>query len=338
MKHKLSEFDLINKFSPKFSSALPDGVLGIGDDCAVLPYSGETMLLITTDTLIDEVHFLSQKMPYHDIAYKSLVVNLSDIAAMGGKPSYVLLSIAVPKKMDRNRLDSFFSGLEYGCKKHNVCLIGGDTTKTEDKLTVTITVLGFSDKSQIKYRSTAKRDDYICVTGVIGDSVGGLHCYLDNLGQHTGDTLSQSYQSLKQAHLCPRPHLEEGRWLAGKRGVNAMIDISDGIESDIKRITEASLCGAEIELDCLPLSKEFSAVAEKHNWDKYELAATGGEDYCLLVTVAQDRYKLIRTEFEGKFGFPLTAIGRITSPDTGIIFKNNGTPVNLSQQGYDHFR
>ncbi len=335
MGKRISEFDYIKRFSAKFTSNLPEDVLGIGDDCAVIPYNDEISVLYSTDTLIDGVHFLSSKMPPRDIAYKSLVVNLSDIAAMGGRPEYVLLAIAVPKDMDSDILDDFFAGFEDGCNQYGVFLIGGDTTKDPDRLTITVTVIGFAQKELIKLRSTAKHNDVICVTGNIGDSVGGLHCYLHDLGL---DKSSAHYEKLKQTHLRPRPHIKEGLWLSRHGGVNAMIDISDGIESDIQRIMEASLCGAVIELDSLPLSKEFNAVANEQGWNSYEMAVTGGEDYCLLITIDQDCYDEVADAYNHEFGYPLTIIGKILPADAGLRFELNKKSINLNRRGYDHFR
>lgn len=333
MKDRISEFDYIKIIAGMFSSNLPAGVKGIGDDCAVVPFFDNKSLLLTTDTLIDSVHFLSDRMPAYDIARKSLVVNISDIASMGGKPVYVLLALSVPKSVSQEWVNSFFSGLNEACEEYVVTLIGGDTTCSPDKIVITITVIGIADEDKIKYRSAAKTGDIISVTGIIGDSTGGLFCYLE---EPAG--LDEEVEILKKAHLNPRPHLREGQWLADRKEVGAMIDISDGIESDIQRILESSKCGADIELSHLPLSKHFSGVAEHNKWNRYEMAVSGGEDYCLLLTIRPEKYEIISEAYRKEFSLPLTAIGEIVDSKKGLIWRLHGEQIEIQRRGYDHFR
>ncbi len=343
---KISEFEYIKKFSGQFLKNLPKQVTGIGDDCAIIPYTSEKSLLLSTDTLVDTVHFLSHKMHPYDVAYKSLMVNISDIAAMGGVPLFVLLSLAISPDTEINWLDSFFEGLRDSCQKYSVNLIGGDTTKTPGKTVISLTIIGTAVTKNIKYRSSAQIGDLICLTGTIGDSAAGLKCYLEDLiplniincGIKEKAKTGSDIEKIIYAHLRPRPHIEEGLLLSKSNDVNALIDISDGIESDVRRIMENSRCGAEIELIDLPLSSSFVKLADKYGWDCYELAITGGEDYCLMVTIRPDAYQKIATQFKNKIDSRLTVIGEIISIDEGLLIKKNNKVINFKNHGYDHFR
>ncbi len=326
---ELGEFNFINNFSPKFLTGLPQGVRGIGDDCAVIPSSGDETYLLSTDTLVDSVHFLKDKISPTALAIKSLTVNVSDVAAMGGQPLYILLAVSTPADIELAWIKEFFDGIRKGCDQYGVSLIGGDMTKSPIHLVITVTVIGKALRSNIKYRSTAQTGDVICVTGNIGDSVGGLFCYRDALSS-TPDT-----SQLITQHLNPRAHIEEGLWLSQEKGVNAMIDISDGVESDIKRIMEKSKCGASLELSHLPLSDAFMRVGKEMNWNVYEMAVTGGEDYCLLLTVDPASFEDISTRYNRIFHHPLTAIGTII--DQELMIKYQGKTITLNQKGYDHF-
>lgn len=332
MLKDFGEFAFIKRFSPQFLQNLPQGVTGIGDDCAVIPYDKKHSLLLTVDTLVDSVHFIGSKIKAADLGHKSLAVNLSDIAAMGGEPDYALLALSVPPDREISWLDDFFRGFKECCSEYGVMLVGGDMTKTPDKLAISVTVTGKSITQNIKYRSSARIGDVICVTGVIGDSVGGLQCYLNDL------PASKEVDALKEAHFRPRPHLKEGLWLSNFESVHSMIDISDGIESDIRRIMESSGWGAEIELTALPLSQAFKKVSKQQNWNAYDLAATGGEDYCLLLTVAPDDFENISRSFYDEFSSPLTVIGKIVPRERELTFFFDHKRIVLTEAGFDHFR
>ncbi len=231
----IGEFGFIHRISPPFLKNLPNAVVGIGDDCAVLPWKENESLLVTTDMLIEDIHFIRSKISPRDLGYKSLAVNLSDIAAMGGTPESAYLSLGIPKYFDVEWMDDFYTGLHELAESERVHLLGGDTTKSPTHLVINITVLGKANPRLIKYRSTAKQDDIICVTDFLGDSGGGLKCLLEN--KLFGDDVMY----LIQRHHRPRAHIAEGIWLAMQEGVHAMMDVSDGIDSDLHRIMERSL-------------------------------------------------------------------------------------------------
>jgi thiamine-monophosphate kinase len=326
------EFGLIARISKYFKQDLKPGVTGIGDDCAIIPVNNKHALLITTDMLIEGQHFIKNRITPYELGYKSIAVNLSDIAAMGGTPEYVFLSVGIPQSTEIKWLDEFFRGIKDLCDSSGTYLLGGDTTSSESKLVINIAVTGRAQLDKIKRRSTAKPGDIICVTDFTGDSGGGLKALLDNLPSDT------DIKYLVKRHHMPVPCLAEGKWLSDFPGVHAMIDISDGIESDIHRIMESSGVGAEISLDEIPVSETLQRVSEKFNWNKYEIAVCGGEDYCLMLTVESHQYEYIKNNFALRFKKSLYAVGKITAKKGTLSFKINGKKTDIVKHGFDHFK
>ncbi len=331
----LGEFGFIAWFSPAFLRKLPRGVVGIGDDCAVIPWRGRKKLVVTTDMLVEGVHFLKEKISAEDLGYKSLAVNLSDIAAMGAQPLYSFLSVAIPPETEISWLDKFFRGWRKLSRDTRVLLLGGDTTGSREKIVISVAVLGMADEKNIRYRSAARPGDIIAVTGTLGDSEGGLRLILS---AETSAELSKSEKFLLRRHCRPRPHLEEGQFLATRPEVRAMMDVSDGIDSDLRRIMERSGCGAEVYLEKLPVSPALKNCAQKYRWPLEEIAAAGGEDYCLLVTVDPKKFIQLAANFRGRFGRELAAIGRITPEKGRLTYLKEGKPYALRKSGFDHFK
>jgi thiamine-monophosphate kinase len=329
---EIGEFGLIARFSPAFLKKLPRGVVGIGDDCAVLPWTRRERLLVTTDMLVEDSHFIGRAIPPRDLGDKSLAVNLSDIAAMGGKPLWAFLSLGIPAATRVERIDEFFAGFSRRARSAGVRLLGGDTTKSPDRLIINVVVLGTVRADRVKYRAGAKPGDVIAVTGSLGDSGGGLRVILEKRPRGRDEAF------LVLAHHRPRPHLDEGAWLAERAAVRAMMDVSDGIDSDLRRIMERSKCGVEVDLDGLPLSPQLRRAAAKYGWDASELAASGGEDYCLLATIAPGRFPAIAASYRKKFGRPLHPIGIVLSARSGFRYRRGAAPASLSRRGFDHFR
>jgi thiamine-monophosphate kinase len=327
----IGEFSFIHRISSPFLKNLPDNIVGIGDDCAVIPWKKNKSLLVTTDMLIEDIHFLRSKISPQDLGYKSLAVNLSDIAAMGGIPDSAYLSLGIPKDIDVEWLDKFYTGFRNLAESEHVHLLGGDTTKSPTHIVINITVLGNANPKYIKYRSTAKQGDIICVTDFLGDSGAGLKCIIEDR------TLDEDTKYLIQRHHRPRAHLAEGAWLAKQEGIHAMMDVSDGIDSDLRRIMERSICGVEINLECLPISSQLRNISQRFDWQINEIAIAGGEDYCLLTTIAKKRYTLISERFKKKFNRPLSKIGSIVNKDLGLKYYANGKKVEILKPGYDHF-
>jgi thiamine-monophosphate kinase len=328
----LGEFGFIARLARPFLSGLPRGVKGIGDDCAVLPWTKKEHLLVTTDMLVEDRHFLRSGISARDLGYKSLAVSLSDIAAMGGRPRWAFLSMGIPSGIELAWLDGFFRGWREAAKPSGAILLGGDTTKSPDRLVVNVVVLGTVRPGREKFRSAARPGDIVAVTGNLGDSGAGLNVLLN------GGPRDRDERRLLRAHNRPLPHLKEGEWLASRSGVQAMMDVSDGLDSDIRRIMGQSNVGADIELDRLPISPTLVRVARRRDWNSVESAAVGGEDYCLLLTVDPSRFKSLAALFARRFGRPLSAVGMIRPRSRGLRYFSNGRAARLEGCGFDHFR
>lgn len=331
----VGEFGFIDRLARSFNQHLPEGVTGIGDDCAVLPWRGDQKLLVTTDLLLDRVHFLKEKIAPRDLGYKALAVNLSDLAAMGGKPLWAFLSIALPAETELAWADQFISGWKSLSDKTQVKLLGGDTTRTTGAVVINVAVLGKARRKYIKYRSGARPGDLVAVTGELGSSEGGLRLLLN---KELRDIGSPDERSLLRRHFHPRPQLQEGFFLAHQPEVGAMMDVSDGLDSDLRRIMGRSGTGAEVYLEKLPVSPALKRCSQQYGWSLEEVAAAGGEDYCLLITVRPEGYSHLDRRYRQKFGRSLYPVGRITREKGKLIFLEAGQPVVLQKSGFDHFK
>ena len=314
------EFDFIGDIRDMFAKVPKNGFEGIGDDCAVLSM-GDEALLFTSDMLNEGVHFLTDKSTAYQIGYKSLMVNISDVAAMGAKPVATLLSLALPKERFGEWSKSFMEGYYEASKKYGVKLVGGDTTKSESGVCISVTAIGRASKANIKRRSKAKTGDVVMVTGELGASAAGLR-----------DVLAGKLRTRNaKIHLMPEAQVLEGEWLGKQEAVHAMCDVSDGIASDLQHILDESKKSAIIS--ALPVAKGA----------KWNDAFGGGEDYKLLLTVDKSQADDLAKRFERKFGTPLYNIGRIIKPncdvynigierkDGGVIFSSAGWG------GFHHF-
>lgn len=275
------EFGLIGWIREQFK--VPDGVLGIGDDCAVIPQRDGLETLVTTDMLVEGSHFLLEDIAPYSLGWKSAAVNLSDIAGMGGKPVGTFLSVALPKTLDDSFMEGFIRGYKDISDRFGCPLLGGDTTASPDRLCINVTVLGACEAGRSRKRSAAQPGDLVCVTGPLGDSAAGLKLVLERVTNHE-TTDSEEETVLIERHYRPVPRIEEGLKLAATPGVNAMMDISDGIGSDLRHILEESGVGARVDVRSLPLSAELRPLCARRGWDPVPLAAGGGEDYELLFT------------------------------------------------------
>lgn len=327
---EIGEFNLIERIRRVFETAGSE-VLGIGDDCAVWDLDRDHVQLATTDLLIENRHFLRQAISPRDLGHKSLAVNLSDIAAMGGTPTAAFLSIGLPGDLEVAWWDDCFDGIRALSESSGCPLLGGDTTRSHGDIVINFAVLGTAEKSRVKYRSGAKPGDVIAVTGCLGDSAGGLRLLLDNDPLEMDD-----HRALVNVHHRPVPHLKEGRWLAGHPEVHAMLDVSDGVDSDIRHVMKASSVGAEIDLDRLPVSDRLGRTAAQMGWAVEELAVAGGEDYVLLCTVAASAFDRLANGFQEEFNRPLYAIGTMTGSHQRS-YRRGGNVTALKSAGFDHF-
>jgi len=330
---ELGEFGFINRISEKFKSIVIPETTGIGDDCAIIRKDENFDYVVTTDMLVENIHFIRSKITPFELGYKTLAVNLSDVAAMGGNPFGSFLSVAIPADIELEYLDDFIAGYKHLSEKHNVTLLGGDTTRSEKHIALNVTVIGIIEKNRARLRSMAKEGDIICVTGFLGDSDGGLKILLENL------PISENEKYLIKRHNNPVPYVNEGIWLASQNGVNAMIDVSDGITSDLKHILNASQKSAVIEIDNLPISQQLEAVYKKYGFDVIKSATSGGEDYKLILTIDKNRFSKIAEDYKTKFGNELFEIGTVKKGNIGeICWLKQGEKFNGLHEGFNHFR
>ncbi len=326
-----SEFGFIRRIRDKFSGLVPPGTLGIGDDCAVVPLDGGRSMAISTDLLVEEVHFLRNRISPRELGSKSLAVNLSDIAAMGATPSGSLLSLGLSRDLSPEWREEFVEGYREMSERYRVPLLGGDTTASE-KIVISVTAMGTAPDDRIKTRSGARPGDRIFVTGPLGDSAAGLRILLDG---GTGNDPGES--KLVQAHKGPRPRVGEGIFLGSLPFVRAMMDVSDGVASDLLHILEASGVGAWVDADRLPISAELLRFCRARGSDAFEMAATGGEDYALLFTVEPAEAAGMKSLFYEKFGYRPEEIGSITDGPSKIQWFQNGRPARKNWKGFAHF-
>ncbi len=311
----------------------PNGVIqGIGDDCAVLAFSDYQYLLVTMDMLIEGVHFRRELVRFHELGWKTLAVNLSDIAAMGGTPRDAFISLALPSDVDLEDIDGFYGGFRELASKYQVNLLGGDTSSSPHGIMVALTVTGTVAPDKILFRKGAHAGDVVVVTGCLGDSAAGLA--LLTSGTHVSDSIRTP---LVKAHLLPEPHIEEALFLASLDGVHAAIDISDGLSVDLAHLCTASGVGATIDAEALPISSETQAVADALGVPSTAWALHGGADYVLLLAIASDCFATARQRYEARFGKPLYCIGEF-SPYPEVRLKSaHGREMALEPKGYDHF-
>jgi thiamine-monophosphate kinase len=329
---KKSERDIIEHISNLQGLQSDTNVIkGIGDDCAVLRKDQKSCFLVTTDTLVADVHFDLAWHPPFLLGRKTAAVNLSDIAAMGGQPRYAFLNVAFPGSVPV-WLDDFLAGFHEMLQEYDTLLVGGDTVKSPNDLSITVTIIGEADEDVICYRSGAVIGDLVFVSGFLGDAAAGLDLYRSGF---SADSSSQ-WQQLVKAHLDPLPQVKLGKILAESGLVHAMIDISDGLASDLAHICTESRTGAEVFKKALPVSDQLRAAAEKLKSPIFDWVLKGGEDYQLLFTASpdheQDLRQLVAREAERK----ISAVGRIVE-GRKVYFCNGKKRHEISYQGYDHF-
>lgn len=330
---ELGEFGLIERIKEKLSPPLGGVLKGIGDDAAICVLGKDRVLVSTVDLLVEGIHFdLSYTSPYF-LGRKSLAVNLSDIAAMGAKPLYALISIALPLRLKVEFVDEFISGFLEMAKENSVFLIGGDTSASPDKLFISVTLLAEGAQEQLVYRQGAVIGDDIYITGTLGDSLGGMKI----LQQRKKEALSQGESYLVSRHLNPSPRVKEGQIIAQRNLAHAMIDVSDGLLSDLAHICAESKVGATIWIEGIPLSSSLKIMAEINGEPAWKIALIGGEDYELLFTAPAEKAAEIH-ELNKEWNCGVTKIGKIEPWAHGLIVKDARGVIDISQcRGYDHF-
>jgi len=330
---KIGEFGFIKKIS-RGCLIRPDSIVkAIGDDAAAFTTDPARISLITTDLLVERIHFLRNAISGFDLGYKSLAVNLSDIAAMGGTARESFVSIAIPEDCPLDYLEAVYDGMKDLATKFEVNILGGDTTSSKVDLIINVVVYGTIVREELLCRDAARPGDIVCSTGFLGDSKAGLHLILNNIPAD-----SNARRNLLRAHLRPEPHLWEGRFLARQPAVKAAIDTSDGLSSDLGHIAEQSGVGAILYADKIPVSGDLKLFCRQFNFDPVEYALSGGEDYTLLCTVSPAEAEAIAAKFEKKFKRPLFRIGEITAATEMKLKYPDGSARSIAASGWNHFK
>ncbi|MEA3504104.1 MAG: thiamine-phosphate kinase [Bacteroidota bacterium] len=328
---QIGEFGIIEKIiEPNFRKLLGENQFGIGDDCAIMELDKSLYQIVTTDLLIENTHFTRDKISAFDLGFKALAVNLSDIASMGGAPVATFLSVGFPADLEVSWVQEFMQGYRDLSEKESVPLLGGDTTKSSSQIVINVAVIGKVEKGKVKKRCAAKSGDIICSTNVLGDSAAGLRCLQNNIVD------TEYAKHLIKRHNAPVPRVAEGKFLSQFKQVHAMMDISDGVFSDIKHILKASKVGAKIYCDRVPTSLYLKTACKENNWNKMAFSISGGEDYELLFTVEKEFFPLLKERFKQEFDRELFVFGEIIEGEQKVLYLDDEKEIDV-ESGFRHF-
>jgi thiamine-monophosphate kinase len=327
------EAGLVREIFGRLASG-PEVVRGVGDDAAVLDLGGEQLVLFTVDTLVEEVHFSRAYTSFRDLGVKALAVNLSDIAAMGGRPNHAVISLAVPADTTVADVEELYAGLGEAAADCGVSLVGGDTVRHPHGIVVTVALLGLVERDRVLYRGGARPGDLFYVTGDLGASAAGLF-----LLQKPGlNCSSEVERRLKEAHLRPQPRVTAGRLLAANSAVTAAEDISDGLAASVAHICAASGVGCRLQAALLPVAEEVLTLGRLAGKDPLEWTLFGGEDYELLYTVSPEAAGELAENLT-TIGQSVARVGEVLPAGAGLwIEQADGSEHPLTPAGYDAFR
>mgnify|MGYP000037607412 CR=1 FL=1 len=330
----LGEFGLIDHLTKTIRLQNPSTLKGIGDDAAVLDY-GNKKILVSTDMLIQGIHFDLTYTPLKHLGYKSVAVNASDIYAMNGIPKQITLSLAVSNHFSVEGLEEFYAGLYLACEKYGIDLVGGDTTSSKTGMCISITVLGEADEQDIVYRNTDKENQLICVSGDLGAAYMGLQLLEREKLVFQGDENAQpdfaGYEYILERQLKPEARKDIIEKLAAANIVpTSMMDISDGLSSELMHICKQSNTGCRVYEEHIPIDYQTAVMAEEFNMNLTTCAMNGGEDYELLFTVPIADHEKV-SQMEG-----IRLIGHITKPELGCaLITRDGQEFELKAQGWN---
>lgn len=342
----LGEFGLIKHLTETIEIKNPETIYGVGDDCAILQYGEEKEILITTDMLMEGVHFDLTYLPLKHLGYKAAMVNFSDIYAMGGTPKQITVSIALSKRFSIEDMEELYAGLRLACNTHGVDMIGGDTTSSRTGIAISITAIGEVEKGKAIYRNGARETDLICVSGDLGAAYMGLQLlerekevYYKQIEASKTDI---ERMAISQPDFSGREYLLERQMKPEARrdilqqlrdaGIQptSMIDISDGLSSELLHICTQSKCGCRIYEERIPIDYQTAVMSEEMNMNLTTAAMNGGEDYELLFTVPiADHEKIVKIK-------DVKLIGHITKQDLGCaLITRDGSEFELKAQGWN---
>ena len=334
---KIGEFGLIKLLTEKIKLRNSSSIVGVGDDAAILDYK-DKQIVVTSDILTEGVHFDLMYTPMMHLGYKAVIVNLSDVYAMNAQPKQILVSIAVSSKFSTEMIEELYNGIHHACEQYNVDLVGGDTTSSLTGLTISITAIGEGEKEKLAYRSGAGKDDLICVSGDLGAAFMGLQLLerekeiFTKGGGAQPDFSGHEYALERQ--LKPEARFDIVNLLKENEiQPSAMIDISDGLSSEILHICNASKCGCNIYAEKIPVSDDTRATIASLDLEPTTIALNGGEDYELLFTVPISDYEKVK-DLDA-----ITVIGHIKPEDEGKhLVLPDGSLVDLNAMGWNSLR
>ena len=330
----IGEFGLIDRIQKILPAVKHEDVLiGIGDDTAVIKIDAHRAWLVTCDIQVEDQHFRLQNISPYQLGRRAMAVNLSDIAAMGGKPTFALVSLGFPKSLPLSDFENLFKGMGDQLAEFSTIIIGGNLSNTANKMIIDITLLGEVSPKQFLTRSGAKAGDRIFVTGNLGASGAGFY-----LLEKYGRNYPTEFDDLVQKHLQPIPRIEVGQRIAQSGFGTAMIDVSDGIASDLNHICKMSGVGAEIYQNKLPLPNNLIKITSLTGKSALHLALHSGEDYELLFTARPEIPDSLFDSITKDTGVPITEIGRILPQDFGYyLIDRHGEKSPIQPKGWDHF-
>ncbi|WP_342648717.1 thiamine-phosphate kinase [Mucilaginibacter sp. CSA2-8R] len=335
--NELGEFGLINHLTKNIKLTHASTLKGVGDDAAVLDYAGKKVL-VSTDMLLEGIHFDLAYTPLKHLGYKSVQVNLSDICAMNGTPTQVTISIGMSSKYTLEAIEELYEGIYLACEKYKVDIIGGDTTSSKQGLVISVTVLGYANEEEIVYRNGAEEGDLLCVSGDLGGAYTGLQLlerekliYLEN-PKIQPDLEGKDY--IIERQLKPEARQDIVQLLRDlKVKPTAMIDVSDGLASEILHICSQSNKGCQLYEEKIPIDPMTYETAREFNLDPTVCALSGGEDYELLFTIKQADYDKMKHDVD------ISIIGYITEPSAGCnLISKSGQVHELKAQGWNAFK
>jgi thiamine-monophosphate kinase len=330
----LGQFLLIERLSRIVASARPDVVAGIGDDAAALDLGGEELVLAKVDSQVEGVHFRRDRIPPHSLGRRSLAIVLSDIAAMGGRPTHALVSLALPADLEVTWVEDLYRGLREEGDRFGVAIVGGHTARSPVGVVIDVCLLGQVSRARILTRAGARPGDAVLVTGSLGDAAAGL-ALLDNPRLHLPAAVRDG---LIARHLTPTPRLPESAVIAASALATAMIDLSDGLASDISHVCNRSGVGVKLYADRLPISMAVGQVSERIGRAPWDLALGGGEDYELCFTAPAAAAPALAERVTAETSTPVTVVGEILPAPAGRwLVLLDGREVPLEAQGWRHF-
>lgn len=332
---KLGEFGLIDRLTEGLKNVNPSTLRGVGDDAAVMHYDDDRDVLVTTDLLLENVHFDLTYVPLKHLGYKAAAVNFSDICAMNGRPRQITVSLGISARFTVEHIDELYIGIRLACERYGVDLVGGDTCASHQGLVISITCLGDARRSDIVYRNGARPTDLICVTGDLGAAYMGLQLLerekVASAGQKDfqPDFAGKEYIIERQLKPEPRTDIVEALAAAGIHPT-AMMDVSDGLSSELLHICKQSNTGCRVMEDRIPIDYQTAVMAEELNMNLVTAALNGGEDYELLFTVPL-------TDHDRVSAIPgVKVIGYITEPSEGCaMVTRDGGEIPLRAQGWN---